>query len=60
MHYRISSSVVLVGNGFGLYARWRFKALTLNIALMMIEEQMLIYYCTATGVKPVLQAGAVY
>ena len=27
-------------NGFGLYARWRFKALTFNIALMMIEAQM--------------------
>ena len=27
-------------NGFGLYARWRFKALTFNLALMMIEAQM--------------------
>jgi len=30
----------IAGNGFGLYARWRFKALTFNIALMMIEAQM--------------------
>ena len=27
-------------NGFGLYARWRFKAHTFNLALMMIEAQM--------------------
>ena len=27
-------------NVFGLYARWRFKALTFNLALMMIEAQM--------------------
>lgn len=25
---------------FGLYARWRLKALTLNLELMMIEAQM--------------------
>ena len=27
-------------NGFGLYARWRFKSLTFNLAQMMIEAQM--------------------
>lgn len=27
-------------NGIGLYARWRFKAQTFNLALMMIEAQM--------------------
>ena len=37
----ISCSVrSLAGNVFGLYARWRFKALTFNLALMMIEAQM--------------------
>jgi len=30
----------LAYNVFGLYARWRFKALTFNLALMMIEAQM--------------------
>lgn len=27
-------------NGAALYARWRFKALTFNLALMMIEAQL--------------------
>ena len=34
-HYRSITEKV-----FGLYARWRFKALTFNIALMMIEAQL--------------------
>lgn len=30
----------IAANGFGLYARWRFKAQTFKQALMMIEAQM--------------------
>ena len=30
----------IVVNGFGLYARWRFKALTFNLVLIMIAEMM--------------------
>jgi len=35
-----SMVLTLAHNVFGLYARWRFKALTFNLALMMIEAQM--------------------
>lgn len=35
-----SGQVAMEHNVFGLYARWRFKALTFNLALMMIEAQM--------------------
>ena len=32
--------LAVAANGFGLYARWRFKALTFKLALMMIEAQI--------------------
>lgn len=38
--YSSFGDVAVAANGFGLYARWRFKALTFNIAPMMIEAQM--------------------
>jgi len=35
-----AATVVAAYYVFGFYARWRFKALTFNLALMMIEAQM--------------------
>ena len=40
MNFHFSTMVGMTANGFGLYARWRFKAQTFKQALMMIEAQM--------------------
>ena len=40
MKLRVVSLFKMAHNGFGLYARWRFKLLTFNLALMMIEAKM--------------------